>query len=34
MAEKYLNSKYADAWPEGLWEEIQATPSDPNCKMS
>jgi TRAP-type transport system periplasmic protein len=33
MAEKYLSSKYAEAWPAGLWEEIQATPSEPNCKM-
>ncbi|MGH7004106.1 MAG: hypothetical protein ACREIP_09165, partial [Alphaproteobacteria bacterium] len=34
MTAKYLNSKFAEAWPEGLWEEIQAMPSEPNCKMS
>ena len=33
MADKYLSSKYAEAWPEGLWQEIQAMPSEPNCKM-
>ena len=33
MKEKYLNSKFAQAWPAGLWDEIQAMPSDPDCTL-
>lgn len=34
MKEKYLASKFAKAWPDGLWDMIEKTPSIPNCKMT
>ncbi len=33
MKEKYLSSKFAASWPEGLWDKIEAMPSDPDCKL-
>ncbi len=33
MKEMYLNSKFAEAWPEGLWDRIEAMPSDPECTL-
>jgi TRAP-type C4-dicarboxylate transport system substrate-binding protein len=33
MKEMYLNSKFAEAWREGLWDQIEAMPSDPECTL-
>jgi TRAP-type C4-dicarboxylate transport system substrate-binding protein len=33
MKEMYLNSKFAENWPEGLWDKIEAMPSDPECTL-
>jgi TRAP-type C4-dicarboxylate transport system substrate-binding protein len=33
VKEKYLSSKFAAGWPEGLWDKIEAIPSDPNCTL-
>ncbi|MER2535154.1 MAG: TRAP transporter substrate-binding protein DctP [Rhizobiaceae bacterium] len=33
MKEKYLASKFAQAWPAGLYEQIEALPSDPGCTL-
>lgn len=33
MKEKYLASKFAQAWPVGLYDQIQAMPSDPDCTV-
>lgn len=33
MAEKYLGSRFAEAWPAGLYQEIQAMPSTPDCRL-
>jgi hypothetical protein len=34
MTEKYLGSKFAEAWPNGLWQEIEALPSEPGCTIN
>lgn len=34
MRDKYLNSKFADAWPDGLFDEISAMPSEPGCSLT
>jgi TRAP-type C4-dicarboxylate transport system substrate-binding protein len=34
MTEKYLGSKFAEAWPDGLWQEIEALPSEPGCMIN
>lgn len=34
MTEKYLSSKFAEAWPEGLWQEIESLPSEPGCTIN
>ena len=33
MKEMYLDSKFAEAWREGLWDQIEAMPSDPECTL-
>jgi TRAP-type C4-dicarboxylate transport system substrate-binding protein len=33
MKEMYLASHFADNWPEGLWDKIEAMPSDPDCTL-
>lgn len=33
MREKYLASKFAQSWPAGLYDQIAAMPSDPDCKI-
>jgi TRAP-type C4-dicarboxylate transport system substrate-binding protein len=34
MTEKYLGSKFAEAWPDGLWQEIEALPSELGCVIN
>jgi len=33
MRQKYLASKFAQAWPAGLYDQIAAMPSDPDCRI-
>lgn len=34
MRGKYLASRFAEAWPAGLYDEISGTQSEPGCTLN
>ena len=34
MKQAYLSSKFAEGWPEGLWDKIAAMPSEPAAELN